>query len=156
MARSHQAQTLSPTSRRRSVAGLGRTAHWSLLDTPACRRVRPRVARPRWRRQAKPPPRACRRTSPLLGLSHLEARRPLDEVRPIGNPVPACFPCSKGLCIPVGKATTTAVVRGSVAADDGERPDTEQRVLDADDRATFESGLDLLPALHEPAMEDGR
>jgi len=45
---------------------------------------------------------------------------------------------------------------GSVAAHDGERPDTEHRVLDADDRATFESALDLLPALHEPAMQDAR
>src|SRR5207249_5801389 len=57
---------------------------------------------------------------------------------------------------PGGKATTGAIVRGSVAADDGERPDTEHRVLDADDRATFESALDLLPALHEPAMQDAR
>jgi len=45
---------------------------------------------------------------------------------------------------------------GSVAAHDGERPDTENCVLDADDRATFQSVLDLCPALHEPAMEDAR
>src|SRR3989441_3281194 len=79
------------------------------------------------------------------------------------RPPAITIPRTRGMCANNGRLRASvkggaprAVGRGSVAPDDGERPDTEHCVLDADDRATFERGFNLLPTLHEPAMQDDR